>query len=355
MKTLSLKKYQKSEWVKIFSGYWSLLSCDYLGYEHTKIIKQELGCGPSRAIIVSHNGRCACHYDKVDLKQFGKSLVKLIKKDETLIKKWCDTIKVNTDSLISFIKRQPNNLEKIKNNYPQFLKMFHNYPAHYVAVKQTPNFLSPELFKKFIPLCDDSRLYSENLYTETEEFMRKFAALIGKKTKYTADEILSCTAEEFAKYLKSGKLPNKKVLAHRFKTNALIFEKGSRILVTGRIVQHLERILIGSLKAKEIHGTTAYPGHVQGKVRIVLNPLKIKQFDEGDVLITGMTRPEFLPLMKKSSAVVTDAGGILCHAAVVAREMKIPTIIGTEKATKVFKDGDLVVVDANKGVVRMIK
>ena len=59
--------------------------------------------------------------------------------------------------------------------------------------------------------------------------------------------------------------------------------------------------------------------------------------------------------MEKSAAIVTDAGGILCHAAIVSRELKIPGVIGTKYATKVFKDGDLVEVDANKGIVRKIK
>ena len=68
-----------------------------------------------------------------------------------------------------------------------------------------------------------------------------------------------------------------------------------------------------------------------------------------------MTRPEFLPLMKKAAAFVTDAGGLLSHAAIVARELKKPCIIATETATKVFKDGDLIEVDADKGVVRVLK
>ena len=79
------------------------------------------------------------------------------------------------------------------------------------------------------------------------------------------------------------------------------------------------------------------------------------KFPENTILVTGMTRPEYLHLFKKAAAVVTDAGGILCHAAITAREMKKPTIVGTETATKVFKDGDLVEVDADKGVVRKLR
>jgi len=74
----------------------------------------------------------------------------------------------------------------------------------------------------------------------------------------------------------------------------------------------------------------------------------------GDVLIAVMTRPDYLPAMQKAIAFVTDEGGITCHAAIVAREMKKPCVIGTKIATKTFKDGDMVEVDAEKGVVKIL-
>ena len=79
------------------------------------------------------------------------------------------------------------------------------------------------------------------------------------------------------------------------------------------------------------------------------------KFNKGDVLVTGMTRPEFVPLMKKSSAIITNEGGITCHAAIISRELGKPCIIGTKIATKVLHDGDLVEVDADNGVVRILE
>jgi pyruvate,water dikinase len=67
-----------------------------------------------------------------------------------------------------------------------------------------------------------------------------------------------------------------------------------------------------------------------------------------------MTDPHYLPIMKKAAAFVTDEGGLLCHAAIVARELKKPCVISTKVATKIFKDGDLVEVDANRGIIRKI-
>lgn len=105
------------------------------------------------------------------------------------------------------------------------------------------------------------------------------------------------------------------------------------------------------LKLTEVKGNVAWKGKVQGRVRVIFDPRQITDFADGDILITGMTRPDFLGLMRKASAFVTDEGGITCHAAIVAREMKKPCIIGTKIATKVFKDGDMVEVDADNGII----
>ncbi len=104
-----------------------------------------------------------------------------------------------------------------------------------------------------------------------------------------------------------------------------------------------------------IKGQIACKGKVRGIARIILNAELSESFKEGDILVTGMTRPEFVPLMKKSGAIVTDEGGITCHAAIVSRELNKTCIIGTKIATKVFKDGDLIEVDAERGVVRILK
>jgi phosphohistidine swiveling domain-containing protein len=93
---------------------------------------------------------------------------------------------------------------------------------------------------------------------------------------------------------------------------------------------------------------------VRGKVRIIRDPYATGDFEEGSVLVTTMTTPEFVFLMKKAAAVVTDAGGLTSHAAIVSRELGVPCIVGTKIATKVLKDGDLVEVDAEQGTVRKL-
>lgn len=113
---------------------------------------------------------------------------------------------------------------------------------------------------------------------------------------------------------------------------------------------HLE-----SLSKNLIVGQPGSKGKVTGKVHVVTNVNSEHGFQEGEILVTGMTRPEYVPLMKKAKAIITDEGGITCHAAIVSRELGIPCVIGTKIATQVLKDGDMVEVDAEKGIVRVIK
>jgi len=109
------------------------------------------------------------------------------------------------------------------------------------------------------------------------------------------------------------------------------------------------------MNANEITGEVGCRGIFKGKVNVVLSPNQFDNFRTGDILVTSMTRPEFVPIMRKASAIVTDEGGITCHAAIISRELNIPCIVGTKIATQVLKDGDEVEVNANEGVIKILK
>ena len=94
--------------------------------------------------------------------------------------------------------------------------------------------------------------------------------------------------------------------------------------------------------------------NIQGRVRVVIDP-KNDKFSEGAILVTSMTRVEFVPLMRIAKAVITDEGGLACHAAIISRELNLPCIIGTKIATKVLHDGDLVEMDMDRGIVKILK
>ncbi|MBI2136110.1 hypothetical protein HYU06_03495, partial [Candidatus Woesearchaeota archaeon] len=121
----------------------------------------------------------------------------------------------------------------------------------------------------------------------------------------------------------------------------------------GKMINQLMQEELGDLK--ELHGNCASPGKVTATVKVCRGANEIAKVQKGDILVACMTQPEFVPAMKKAAAIVTDEGGLTCHAAIVSRELGIPCIIGTRKATKVLKDGMKVEVDADKGIVKILK
>jgi pyruvate,water dikinase len=100
-----------------------------------------------------------------------------------------------------------------------------------------------------------------------------------------------------------------------------------------------------------VKGLSASPGMGMGKVKIVRNSKEIKNMERGDVMVTEMTTPDFVPGMKKASAIVTDTGGMTSHAAIVSRELGVPCVVGTGNATTVLKDGMDVSVDGSHGII----
>ena len=104
-----------------------------------------------------------------------------------------------------------------------------------------------------------------------------------------------------------------------------------------------------------LSGQVGNKGRASGRARVVMSMQDFSSLDAGDVLITSMTTPDFVPLMQKASAIVTDIGGLLSHAVIMSRELNKPCVIGTKIATQVFKDGDVVEVDANNGIVRILE
>ncbi len=104
-----------------------------------------------------------------------------------------------------------------------------------------------------------------------------------------------------------------------------------------------------------LKGLPASPGKISGIVKILLSVDEIEKFKDGDILVTKMTAPDWVPIMGKAKAIVTDEGGLTCHAAIVSRELGVPCIVGTssygKKATETLKDGETITVDAKNGLV----
>ncbi|MGB2884730.1 MAG: phosphoenolpyruvate synthase, partial [Dehalococcoidia bacterium] len=100
-----------------------------------------------------------------------------------------------------------------------------------------------------------------------------------------------------------------------------------------------------------VSGSSASPGLGSGPVQIVLDPSRISEVKEGDILVAEMTTPDYVPAMKRAAGIATDRGGRTCHAAIVSRELGVPCVVGTGNATSVLKPDQVVTVDGSQGKV----
>jgi phosphohistidine swiveling domain-containing protein len=173
-------------------------------------------------------------------------------------------------------------------------------------------------------------------------------------------ELASAVLPHQAPDLFAGKI-SEKVLRNQFNSGVLLYvdPEGNTQYLYGKDAQDTWDGLDAASEGEhpqEVRGMTASRGKARGRVRIVphITNGNAALMEQGDILVTSMTRPEFVPLMKIAGAIVTNEGGITSHAAIVSRELGIPCVIGTKIATKALREGDMVEVDADAGIVRKI-
>ncbi len=233
-------------------------------------------------------------------------------------------------------RRQLQKCWRVLNNLPANLKKKANLIRELVYIKDSRN---------------DIRFYAisvlRNLYNQVA--LRRKMSLTG---------IVHLLDEEVLDLLRQPTKTSyyQKMIRDRSKGYILI-KKGKNIKVKIKKNKSITRITALFDKDKEglIKGIPAFIGKVRGKAKLVRNNNDLRKIKRGDIMVAVFTRPHYLSAMKIAKAIITDEGGITSHAAIVAREFKIPCIVGTKVATKVLQDGDLVEVDAKKGEIRKIK
>ncbi|PIZ52205.1 hypothetical protein COY27_01015 [Candidatus Woesearchaeota archaeon CG_4_10_14_0_2_um_filter_33_13] len=210
--------------------------------------------------------------------------------------------------------------------------------------------LSPELVhlihitEKFAYLQDERK---KNSLIAIDYFCKVANELV-TRTPLTAEEFYFLLPSELnTEHLNQD---FKEELQKRAKSFTLVNLQGEIYSTTKKVSLEKDKENINA-----VNGTPASLGKVIGKARICKNISQIGKVEQGDILIVPMTRPEYVPAMKKAIAIVTDEGGLTCHAAVIARELGKPCVIGTRIATKVFKDNDMLEVNANHGIVRKLE
>ena len=343
--------YKKSDWINVSKGNWSFLSCSDFINHYTREVLIEGNNPFDHPLQVCYKGKSELWYPKSEIDYFGKRLVNSFNNLKK-IKNLCQNAKREANNVFDFIK---NNPAKNFNShvYREFWDVIKAYYQYHLPIKYIGDYLSESNLKKYKPFLQDARVYAEPVFDETEKLTRKIIENVSGKIKIDKELVACFTREELSDYFDKNIYPSKSELQNRNRKAILWSDKKNYGYFTGENTKKIESFFY-NYSSDNIKGVSAFGGIVRGIVRIIDNPLLVKDFKKGSVLVAGMTRPDYFPFVKKSSAVITDAGGILSHAAIIARELKKPCVIGTKIATKVLHNGDLVEVDANKGLVKII-
>lgn len=266
---------------------------------------------------------------------------------------WAHVYKINQFDVVDQIKQIASSSRNISEEINKLKKYKVNLTKQQKAIAKKHK-LSGWLIRMFgmfglMALWRDER---KEQMQQMHYYLQMIGTEIAKRSNLTWDQIKVCdplsittlpvTIKQLDQY--------RKILSQ----NMLMHWDGKKVQhfsapVSKKFVTALEATF--STKMTEVRGLIACPGRVKGEVVVINKKSEFGKMSKGKILVTTMTRPDFLPLMKMAAGVVTDEGGITSHAAIVSRELKIPCIIGTQVGTKVLKDGYQVEVNANHGVV----
>lgn len=258
-----------------------------------------------------------------------------------------------TDSIIDLRKEiiiSKKRLQETKNKQNKIYKKINSRKLKNVS----------SLLQKFSLL----RLELKNCWQGLHFYLLPLFNEIAHRTNLNIKDIMMFwTLEDISNFLKNKFVISKSEAQNRRYFYLLLFNKGRINFYSGIRAEKKKKDILDkflSEKVNHFEGSTANRGRVKGIVRIInFDDLRIiektaKVIKEKFILVTGMTNPNVIPLIKKAKGIVTDEGGMTCHAAIISREFNIPCIVGTRIATSVLKDGDLIEVDANNGVIKIL-
>lgn len=250
-----------------------------------------------------------------------------------------------------------------KLNFADKARAFNNIKKihRYLVIFTEPVFLSYELpehkknqiDKNLFNYCFEIRKQYEWVHKACMNAEQKVIKQIEIDRKLPKNTLAYLTIEEFERFVSTSILPDK--LAQR--KNFVIIKYDKNICTITYDKNLLSQFNFGIKKqVKKFAGSVACEDKItKGKVRIIHTVNDAKKLLPGEILVASMTDPRFLFAMKKAAGIITDEGGITCHAAIVSRELKIPCIVGTKIATQLLKDRNMVELDTKNGVIKKIE
>jgi len=302
------------------------------------------------------------------------AIIKEIQKQKKLV----DQIeKGNFDKVHNY----PNISKKIKTFLKKFswINMLHHqgklidFKTLMSEIRHTLNFSLPKTTKENSRTVSEdvwflryfiflrTHLSESNAYADAK--IKPALEILGKKFDLKYDDITFLTEKEIITLIAKSQLDTTKEQIHNRQQNgyACINLNNTYSFIEGQELQTLYSFYHKfSAKEKldhitELKGITGNKGFVIGTAKIIQNVKEFNKLNPGDILVANSTTPNYVPIMTKAAAFLTDEGGITNHAAIISRELNKPCIVGLKHATKVFQDGDLLEVNADDGIVKILK
>lgn len=330
------------EYRKYMNRSLSILGCQY--WEKGERIAQLAMCNgvffAEPMFVYVPGGGVGVHYNWVDPRQDPERLVEYFNTHpdafDPLAKEYlqhCATV----DEII--LRNDPVDFDKL---FDELVAMWPMLVVVNILGAWDRSALLPEIGQK----CFNLRSQTDTVYYRADEVLADMAKKISG-----SDDVDFLTKEE----INGGTFVSAEELEKR-KRGFVYFKGRLTTEPLGNVLREndIEILAPSTYETSEVVGNSASGGVVRGTVRVVFERAHMERVQSGDILVMPMTTPDFMPAIRLAGAIVTDEGGITCHAAIVARELKKPCVIGTKTATRILKDGDLVEVDAERGVIRKI-
>jgi len=341
----------------------TLLSSSCVALSWTNCLKEYFGIFLEAYAVKYENEKSN---DLLNLKDIADRTEKLIGKLEA--KEIWEEILIPAKKVFLQSKKEFKNLREKRNvNDLKRLKLFLNTYLKYLASLGIYNcflwYIGDSYDYKKLSKEDVGRLGKERdliaaLYPNIEKNLIDFCDKIGKKNNFNGKLLRRFIFDEIENMTDLKEI-NKNINIVKNRNNFFVLytnkNRHAFSIADKKIIKEIDkRCYVNPIAVKKIQGNPAYSGKTRGLIYNIGQgglPIGNKKY----ILVASMTHPDHIQIIKNASAIVTDEGGVLCHAAIVAREMKKPCIIGTKFATKILKDGDLVEVDADKGIVKILK
>ncbi len=341
---ISISKKLPSDFTQNATRDVSLLTSEVFLEIHRKGLPQLFGCKFTAVFMYYHKDHVGIFRSPGEYRAFSRTVAKKFISVRNFAIKSATKLTELSRWLYNFVKRNLQITDFIAHK-KNFIKHYIDFFVYHQAVQFGANYLSQMKFTALnknhinflMSKLGNAYKYNEMVVPVIEKYFKKL--LIGQLLLNEVNQRLTRKLKLIPK--------NRSLLLYR--NNVLVLSNKEAMFLRRSILKQSQH---AQVKIKIIKGFSAYRGKVTGRVRRVVNLYQLREVHSGEILVTIMTRPQYNQYFGKLKAIVTDEGGILSHAAIVSRELKIPCIVGTKIATQIFKNGDQIEVDANKGIVK---